>query len=517
MSEKNGLSMRKIREILRLKHDCNLSIRQISASTRVSVGAVTKYLQLFVKSGLTWPLPDEADDTFIINKLMPESANNHRKGLIDPDWVEMHRELKRKGMTKQLLWEEYCQIYPHNAYSYAQYCHRYSEWKKKQKRSMRQVHKAGEKLFIDYAGITIPVVNSATGEARQAQIFVAVLGASSYTYAEASWGQSQADFLASHVRAFEFFGGVTDMLVPDNLKSAVIKACRYDPEVNPHYQHLAQHFGVSIMPTRPYKPKDKAKVEVGVQVVERWILMKLRNTFFFSLAELNQEIRRLLEDLNTRAFKQQPGSRRLSYEQLDRPALKPLPSQPFEYLDFKLARVNIDYHIRYKEHAYSVPHALVREQVEIRAGEQLVQILFKGKPVTSHPRKRCSGYTTKPEHMPKSHQKHQEWSPGKLMSWAQKLGPDVLLFTRQLLDSKEHPEQAYRACLGLLNMSRDYGADRLNAACARARHVGGHRIRNVKEILLAGLDQLPLETLDSSDSDRVIINHENIRGAASYE
>lgn len=517
MSEKNGLSMRKIREILRLKHDCNLSIRQISASTRVSVGAVTKYLQFFVKSELSWPLPDEADDTFLINKLMPESANNHRKGLIDPDWVEMHRELKRKGMTKQLLWEEYCQVYPHNAYSYAQYCHRYSKWKKKQKRSMRQVHKAGEKLFIDYAGITIPVVNSATGEARQAQIFVAVLGASSYTYAEASWGQSQADFLTSHVRAFEFFGGVTDMLVPDNLKSAVIKACRYDPEVNPHYQHLAQHFGVSIMPTRPYKPKDKAKVEVGIQVVERWILMKLRNTFFFSLEELNQEIRRLLEDLNTRAFKQQPSSRRLSYEQLDRPALKPLPSQPFEYLDFKLARVNIDYHIRYKEHAYSVPHALVREQVEIRAGEQLVQILFKGKPVTSHPRKRCSGYTTKPEHMPKSHQKHQEWSPGKLMSWAQKLDQDVLLFTRQLLDSKEHPEQAYRACLGLLNMSRDYGADRLNAACARARYVGGHRIRNVKEILLAGLDQLPLETLDSSDSDRVIINHENIRGAASYE
>ncbi len=327
MQKKKRLSMRKLRENLRLRFECKLSTRQISRSTRVSVGAVNKYLKRFEDAGLPWPLPDDMDDTALINKLAPVPVTCTEQKMVDPDWKEVHKELKSKGMTKQLVWEEYCEVYPHNAYSYPQFCHRYRLWNDKQKRSMRQHHRAGEKLFVDYAGLTVPVVNKATGEAAPAQIFVAVLGASNYTFAEASWTQGSTDFISSQVRSFKFFGGVPEMLVPDNLRSAVSKACRYDPDINRSYLHMAEHFGCSIMPARPYKPRDKAKVEVGVQLVERWILMRLRHHTFFSLSELNWEIRRLLEDLNNRPFRQQKGCRRSLFDELDRPALMPLPRQ----------------------------------------------------------------------------------------------------------------------------------------------------------------------------------------------
>ena len=510
--------MRKIREILRLRYECRLSIRQISASVKVSTGAVTKYLRQFEKSNLTWPLPDSMDDSALINQLSPEAASRQHQGLIDPDWGEIHNTLKRKGMTRQLVWEEYCDVYPHNAYSHTQFCHRYSEWCKKQKRSMRQQHKGGEKLFIDYAGLTVPVVSKETGESATAQIFVAVLGASNYTYAEATWTQGSVDFIGSQVRALKFFGGVPEMLVPDNLRSAVTRACRYDPDINRSYLHMAEHFGCSVMPARPYKPKDKAKVEVGVQIVERWILMRLRHTTFFSLSELNWEIHRLLEDLNNRPFKQKPGCRRSQFDQLDKPALMPLPRHPFEHLEFKIAKVSIDYHVQFSSHFYSVPHQLVREQVEIRASYHTIQVLYKGKPVTSHARQYAAGgFTTKPEHMPKRHQKQQQWTPGRLLSWAQKLGPEVLRFTQQLLDSKEHEEQAYRACLGLLNLEREYGQKRLDAACDRAIKTGGRRVGNVRSILQSGLDKVPLELPEKNDSERVTRSHENIRGANFYQ
>ena len=510
--------MRKIRKIIRLRCECRLSIRQISSSVKVSTGAVTKYLRQFDKSDLSWPLPDNMDDSALINRLSPEAASRQHQGLIDPDWSKIHDSLKRKGMTRQLVWEEYCDVYPHNAYSRTQFCHRYSEWCKKQKRSMRQQHKAGEKLFVDYAGLTVPIVSKETGESAPAQVFVAVLGASNYTYAEASWTQGSVDFIGSQVRALQFFGGVPEVLVPDNLRSAVSRACRYDPDINRSYQHMAEHFGCSVIPARPYKPKDKAKAEVGVQIVERWILMRLRHTTFFSLSELNWEIRRLLEDLNNRPFKQKPGCRRSQFDELDKPALMPLPRQPFEYLEFKIARVNIDYHVQFSSHFYSVPHQLVREQVEIRASYHTIQILFKGKPVTSHARQYATGsFTTKPEHMPKRHQKQQQWTPGRLLNWAQKLGPEVLRFTRQLLDGKKHEEQAYRSCLGLLNLEREYGQKRLNAACDRAIKSGGRRVASVKSILQSGLDKVPLELPEENDNQRVTRSHENIRGAGFYE
>jgi transposase len=450
------IAMRKISEVLRLRLNAGLSIRQISASTKISVGSIQNILKLAEQHRLSWPLPEGLDDQGLALMLYPGSDARPSIKFQQPVWTEVHGELKQKGVTKQLLWEEYTQQFPNRCYSYSQFCARYADWLQMQKRSMRQTHRAGEKLFIDYAGPTVPIVCASSGEVRMASIFVAVLGASNYTYAEATWSQSLPDWLGSHVRAFEFFGGCPSLLVPDNLKNGVSKACRYEPELNPAYQQLAAHYGVAVLPARPYKPKDKAKAEVGVQLVERWILAKLRHQTFFSLAELNQCIRALLTELNEKPFKQWPGNRRQWFEQLDRPALAPLPKQPYHFVDIKTARVAIDYHIQYEQHLYSVPHHCVGEQVEVHAGDKLIVIYFHNKRIASHIRKFHPGTTTEALHMPEKHAKHHQWTPGRLMNWAQSLGPEVLSWVQIQLTRKQHPEQAYRVCLGLLTLQRSY-------------------------------------------------------------
>ncbi len=512
------ISMRKLREILRMRFDHQLSIRKISRSVRVSVGTVSNYIQAFQNSTLEWPLPDNCSETVLIQTLFPEAPLPSRKGLIDPEWGELHQSLKRKGVTKQLLWEEYCQAHTLNAYSYAQFCHRYNQWRGCQKRSMRQHHKAGEKLFVDYAGPTVPIVNPDTGEiAHKAQIFVAVMGASNYTYAEATLSQKSEDWLGSHVRAFEFLGGVPEVIVPDNLKSGVTQACRYEPDLNPAYQHLANHYQVAVIPARPYKPKDKAKAEAGVQLVERWILAKLRHDTFFTLAELNSQIRELLTELNLKPFQQLPGSRRSTFEQLDEPALRPLPKQAFVFAEFGKARVNIDYHIGWKGHYYSVPHQLVKQDVDVQVTEHCVTLYCKGKTVATHARKFRTGFTTLGVHMPERHRKHQEWSPERLLEWAKDLGPDVHWVTQYLLTSREHPEQAYRSCLGLLNLKRDFGAERLNNACAHARQIKGYRLKNIRAILTSGKDLQVTEAEAEQTTLPLHEHHENVRGATSYQ
>ena len=512
------ISMRKLRDILRLRYDNGLSIRAISRSVRVSVGAVSNYIQAFEASGLKWEQTCSMSEPELIHALFPEAPIPGRKGLVDPDWAQVHQELKRKGVTKQLLWEEYCQALTLSAYSYPQYCHRYRQWRGCQKRSMRQHHTAGEKLFVDYAGPTVPIINPGTGEvAHNAQIFVAVLGASNYTYAEATLSQKSEDWLGSHVRAFEFFGGVPQMVVPDNPKCAVSKACRYEPDLNPAYQHLANHYQVAVVPARPYKPKDKAKAEVGVQVVERWILARLRHETFFTLAELNHRIRALLTELNLKPFKQLPGTRRSTFEQLDEPALRPLPEQPFVFAEFHKARVHIDYHITYKGHYYSVPHQLVKQEVEIQATEHCVTVYAKGKVVASHARKHTSGFTTLTVHMPQRHRQHKEWTPQRLLNWAEDIGPEVLCFIQHLLACRDHPEQAYRSGLGLLNLQRDYGSQRLNNACGHARKIHGYRLKHVRSILKSGKDQQLLGPEQASTTEPLHEPHENIRGAVSYQ
>lgn len=514
----NRISMRKLREVLRMRFDHQLSFRQISRSVRVSVGTVANYAQAFEASKLNWPLPEDCTESTLIQALFPDTPLPSRKGLVDPDWGEVHQALKRKGVTKLLLWEEYCQVYTLNAYSYAQFCHRYNQWRGCQKRSMRQHHKAGEKLFVDYAGPTVPIINPDTGEiAHNAQIFVAVMGASNYTYAEATLSQKSEDWLGSHVRAFEFLGGVPEVVVPDNLKSGVHQACRYEPDLNPGYQHLANHYQIAVIPARPYKPKDKAKAEVGVQLVERWILAKLRHETFFTLAELNGRICELLTELNLKPFQQLPGTRRSTFEQLDEPALRPLPKQPFVFAEFGKARVNIDYHIAWQGHYYSVPHQLVKQEVDIQSTEHGITIYCKGKIVASHVRKFSGGFTTQAAHMPERHRKHQEWTPERLLSWSKDLGPDVHWLTEHMLTRREHPEQAYRACLGLLNLKRDYGADRLNNACAYARQIKGYRLKHVRTILKSGKDMRPTEAGGEQTTLPLHDRHENVRGATSFQ
>jgi len=505
--------MRKIRDILRLRFASGLSIRQISAHTKVSVGAIQKLLAKADALGLRWPLEPMLDDNQLAQRFYPAADTRISHRFQVPDWSGIHQELKRKGMTQQLLWEEYTQQYPNRCYSYSQFCDRYRHWRGLQKRSMRQVHTAGEKCFVDYCGPTVPVVCASTGEIRAAHVFVAVLGASNYTYAEATWTQSLPDWLGSHVRAFEYFGGSTAIVVPDNLRSGVSRACRYDPDLNPSYQQWAEHYQVAVVPARPYKPKDKAKVEVGVQIVERWVLARLRHHTFFSLAELNQCLRGLLDELNQKPFKQLPGNRRQAFEQLDKPALIPLPRHPYRYIDIKPVKVNIDYHVQYQKHHYSVPHQYVGKTLELHASDTLIALYCRQQPVTTHARIHRPGVTTEPAHMPTRHQKQQQWTPGRLKHWARDIGPAVLAWVDAQLTVKAHPEQAYRLCLGLLNLSRQYPPQRLDAACRIANVAGLMRLKQIKSILQSNRDQLPEQLELDTELPQ---DHENIRGPHTF-
>ncbi len=505
--------MRKIRDILRLRLAGGLSIRQINASTKVSIGAVQKLLTRAIELGLGWPLPDELNDVQLARLFYPDADTRSSSRFQVADWPTIHQELKFKGMTKQLLWEEYTQQYPNRCYSYSQFCDRYRHWHGLQKRSMRQLHKAGEKCFVDYCGQTIPIINADSGEIHEAEIFVAVLGASNKTFAEATWSQQLQDWLGSHVRMFDYFGGCTTMVVPDNLRSGVSRACRYDPDINPSYQQWAEHYQVAVVPARPYKPKDKAKAEVAVQIVERWILARLRHHSFFSLAELNQCIAVLLEELNQKPFKQLPGNRQQAFEYLDKPALMPLPRYPYQYVHIKTVKVNIDYHVQYRQHHYSVPHQYVGEKLELHAGESLVTIYFRQQAVASHARSYKPGMTTVAAHMPTRHRKHMQWTPGRFKNWARDIGPEVLKWVDRQLKSRAHPEQAYKVCLGLLNLSRQYPAQRLNAACRIANGASLNRLKQIKSILKSNRDRLPEQLELQAELPQ---NHENIRGPRDY-
>lgn len=507
------ITMRKIRDILRLRFAAGLSIRQIKNSTKVSVGAIQKLLGKAQELELSWPLPDDLDDTALAGLSYPGADTRPSARFQVPDWSAVHQALKRKGMTLQLLWEEYTQQYPNRCYSYSQFCDRYRHWQGKQKRSMRQAHKAGEKCFVDYCGQTVPVIDPGTGEIRDAQVFVGVLGASNYTYAEATHTQSLPNWLESHVRMFAFFGGCPALVIPDNLRSGVSRPCRYDPDLNASYQQLAGHYQVAVVPARPYKPKDKAKAEVGVQIVERWILARLRHHRFFSLAELNRCIRSLLGELNQKPFKQLPGNRHEAFGRPGKPAPRPLPAQPYRYVEIKPVKVNIDYHVQHHKHHYPVPHQYVGETLELQASDTLVTLYFRQRQVAAHPRSHRPGTTTEAGHMPQRHQKQQQWTPGRLKNWAKDIGPEVLVWVDHQLASRDHPEQAYRVCLGLLNLSRDYPVARLNAACKIANREGLIQLKQVKSILQSHRDQLPGQRGLQTELPQ---DHENIRGPHNF-
>jgi len=506
------LSMHKIREVLRLKFDCGLSHRAAARSCAISHSTVVEYVHRAQAVHLGWPLPDGLSDEELFRRLYPQPPRPTTRSIPEPDWLSIRTELAGKGVTLRLLWVEYREQCP-DGYAYSQFCELYRRFAKRLSPSMRFNHQAGEAMFIDYAGATVLIIDPQSGEIRQAQVFVAVLGASSYTWADATWSQGLSDFIGSQQRALAYFHGVPEIIVPDNLRTGVQRANRYEPDLNPTYLHFAQHYGVAVIPARVRKPKDKAKVEAGVLLVERWILARLRHRRFFSLAELNAEIRRLLEDLNTRPMRLLRQSRRERFEALDRPALKPLPDSPYEFAVYKNAIVNIDYHVAFDNHFYSVPYALSRRQVEIRATEQTVEVYYQRLRVASHLRSRTPGrFSTLPEHMPEAHRRHLEWTPERLINWAEKVGPQAGRFIQGALAARVHPQQAFRTCLGVLSLSKSYGDQRVEGACARALDCGIASYKGLKNILDAKLDQAPAQETPTLP----LPAHANIRGQAYY-
>lgn len=508
-------AMRKIREILRLILGEGHTRRAAAAATGVPIATIADQLARAQRAGLGWPLPDDLDDARLEARLFTPVAPPRAPGRPVPDWAEVHRELRRKDVTLQLLWLEYKARHP-DGYQHSWFCRRYREWEGRLDLVMRQEHRAGERLFVDWAGRTLPIVDPVTGEVWQAQLFVAVLGASSYTYAEAFASQALPDWVTGHVHAFTFLGGTTRMIVPDNLKVGVTRAHRYEPEIHRTYAEMAAHFGSAVIPARPSRPRDKAKVEVAVQVAERWILAALRHRTFFSLAEANAAIAERLEWLNQRPFRRLPGSRRSLFEELDRPALRPLPAEPYEYAVWKGARVNIDYHVEVDHHWYSVPFQLVGQKCDIRVTAGVVEVFHRGRRVASHPRSaRKRHFTTLLEHMPESHRRHAEWTPARITAWAERSGPSVAGLVAAIMASRPHPEHGFRSCLGIMRLGRRFGDERLDRACARALAVRALSYRSVESILKAGLDDQPLPGAEPVTTP--IGDHANVRGAAYYE
>lgn len=521
MSER--LSMRKIRELLRLKH-LGRSQRQIASSLCVAVGTVCGQLRRAREAGMTWERAEEMTDAELESVLFRDCGRNVAATRAAIDYGHVHEELHRDGVTLQLLWSEYLDGVAARGgetkpYQYSQFCELYGAWRSRLRPSMRIVHRAGEKAFVDYSGKKPRLWDRETGQLREVELFVMVLGASSYTYAEATMTQRLPDFVGSTIRGFEYFDGVPEMLVPDQLRSAVKGPDRYEPDINATYLEMAQHYGVVVLPARPRRPKDKAKVEVGVQVVQRWILARLRNRKFFELGELNQAIWELLDELNARPFQKLEGSRESAFAALDKPALRPLPPVRYELAERKTSRVNIDYHVEYDGRYYSVPYERVHAEVEVRATATVVEIFQAGERVASHRRslERRGSMVTAPGHRPENH-RHQVWPPERLIAWGASFGPSVARVVELTLGRYVNPEQGYRACLGLMRTAQRHGAVRMNAACERALSVsivGGPRRKYIEAILKRGLER---EGVPVAPTPRTSpLTHENVRGGDYYD
>ena len=507
--------MRQITEVLRLAAQ-GLSYRQIGQSLNVSPSTVQGYVKRAQRVGLSWPLPDDLDGFALEERLFTRSEEELQPGRPEPDWLEVHRQRKRaKHVTLQLLWLEYKEANPEGL-SYTQFCVHYRRWRDRQDLVMRFEYVAGERMFVDFCGDTLGITDPETGQIWRAPVFACALGASGYLYVEATGSQELACWLGAHVNALNSYGGSVRAVVPDNLKSGVTKACWYDPELNPGYLELAQHFGMAVLPARPYRPRDKAAIEAAVQVTEHWILAPLRNRQFFSLAEANAAIAEQLAMVNDRPFRGQPTSRRALFDELERAALQPLPSRPFELAEWKSGKVNIDYHVEFDTRYYSVPHQLVHEPVDVRATAQVVEILHRNRRVTSHMREYSRRrFITKPEHMPASHRAHLEWTPSKLVAWGASIGPPVAELITIILTTRPHPEHGYRACMGLKRLVKRYGGERVSAACQRALAINGVSYTSVNSILKNDLDRVPV--IVEVPAKVVPIQHANLRGPAYYQ
>ena len=506
--------MRKIRDILRLKWQLDKSNRETARSLGLSPSSVTSTMNRARAAALTWEQAESLTDDELETRLYGERISSKKKRPM-PDFASLDIELRKPGVTLEQLHWQYLQEEP-EGYRYSRFCQLYREWRGRSETTMRQVHKAGDKLFIDYSGKKPSYIDRTTGEVHEVELFVAALGASNYTFGEATETQKSRDFVASNVRMLEYIGGVPGALVPDQLKSAVTKSCKYEPQLQRTYAEMARHYDTAVVPARPRKPRDKAKGEAAVKAFQHFVLARLHNEQCFSLVELNERIAELLEAFNDKPMKGYGGkTRRQLFEELDRPALKGLPVQRFVYAEWKSAKVNIDYHVVLDKHFYSVPHNHVRESVELRYTATTVEIFHRGKRIASHVRSYENGrHTTIAEHMPAAHRAHLEWTPTRLINWAGTVGPHVKALVQAILETRRHPEQGYRSCLGILRLEKRYGDSRLDAACHRALAVGARSYKNVESILRNGLDGQPLP--DEQPDERKALTHDNVRGPEYY-
>lgn len=507
------LSMRKLREVLRLHLELGMSARAIARSCVLSPSTVSGYLGRARVAKLSWPLPPELDADAALTRLLFAGEGHPEPSRPEPDWARLHLELRKKHVTKQLLWEEYKAEQP-EGYQYSQFCERYARWAATLSVTMRQTHLAGEKLFIDFSGDGVDIVEPKTGECRKAKLFLAVLGASNFTYAEPALSEDLPTWVECHANALEFMGGVAAVWVPDNLKSGVKSADLYEPDLNPTYADLARHYGAAVVPARVRRPRDKAKVEQGVLLAERWILAALRHRTFFSLEELRQAVKPLVDKLNGRPMKKLKKSRRDIFEQVERAVLKPLPPRRYEFAEWARPRVHIDYHVEFDAHFYSVPYQLVGKQLELRATASTVELFLGGRRLTSHLRSSQKGqHTTHTEHMPKAHQAYAEWTPARLLEWAKKTGPATAALLEEILRRRVHAQHGFRACLGVLHLSRKYEPARVEAACARALRLRACTYKSVAAILKNNLDR---EQALQEPPQQALPLHGNLRGPGYY-
>lgn len=500
--------MRQIKDVLRLKLELHHSHQHIAASLGISKGVVAKYIKLASDRGLYWPQIEPLSETELHNRLLGSVAR--ASGFVAPDFAQMHQELRRKGMTLMLLWQEHSERHPDETiHSYSQFCENYRRFAKTLKRSMRQVHRAGEKLFIDYAGPTV-----ALADGNRAHIFVAAMGASGYTFAYATPRETMADWLGATAQALHFYGGSPELVVPDNPKALIANPDRYEPRANDTVLEFARHYNTAFLPARPRRPQDKAKAESAVQVVERWILMRLRHHRFETVDDVNEAIVPLLQQLNSKAFQKLPGSRASVFAEIDAPALRVLPMQAWELAEFKTVKVHIDSHIQFDEHYYSVPHPLIGQSMEVRATQRCVEVLHRGQRVASHARSAHKGkFTTLPEHLPEAYRAHMQWSPERLIHWGLDIGVATGSLVKRMLEARQHPEHGYRACLALLSLAKRFGKPRLEAACQIALELGTTKASHVRDILANGRDLVK----PSTTPEWVSPAHANVRGAAYYQ
>jgi transposase len=501
--------MRKLREILRLRLEQGLSGRAIARSCGISPATVSGYLGRSALAKLTWPLPPELDDDTLERLLFPAEATP-ASSRPEPEWAVIHQELQKRGVTKLLLWQEYREV-EREGYGYSQFCERYLQWARPLSATMRQAHRAGEKCFIDFSGDSCDVIDSVTGEVRKAKLFVAVLGASGLTYVEPVFSEDVPTWIGCHIRAFSYWGGCSQIWVPDNLKAGVTRPDRYDPEINPTYAELATHYGAAVIPARVRKPRDKAKVEQAVLLAERWILAVLRHRTFYSLEELRHAVRELLDKLNDRPMRRLGRSRRQLFEELEREALLPLPERAFEIAIWSRPRVGPDYHVVFEGHFYSVPYQTIGEQLDLRGTETTVEVFQRGRRLASHVRSyKRHKYTTDQAHMPRAHRDYAEWTPERLLAWARKVGPSTAAFIEQVMLRRRHPEHGFKACFGILRLQDKYGAARIERASARGLRHRTFSYKSIAAILQHNLDGQP----DPEEAEPAALPvHANVRGS----